>query len=138
MLYNTEILRLATSIPHVGRLAESAGTSERRSKTCGSKIIVDVNLDEAGRVTDFAQTVSACALGQASAALLGMHVIGKSADDLAEVKMALAAFLAGSANHPGDWPGLEVFANAVPHHARHAAILLPFEAAAEAADRARQ
>ncbi len=37
--------------------------------------MVDLKL-EGGRVSDFAQEVKACALGQAAAAVLGAHVIG--------------------------------------------------------------
>jgi NifU-like protein involved in Fe-S cluster formation len=135
VLYTTEILRLATSIPHVGRLDHPTGTAERRSPTCGSSIIVDVSLDDQGRVSGFAQTVSACALGQASAALMGRHAMGCSITELTDAKNALAAFLTGARTDPGTWPGLGVFRNAIAYSARHAAILLPFEAIAEAAER---
>jgi NifU-like protein involved in Fe-S cluster formation len=137
LLYTTEILRLATSIPHIGRLDQPDGTAERRSPTCGSSIIVDVILDQHGRISDFAQTVSACALGQASAALMGGHAMGRSFTELTDVKNALAAYLAGAQTDPGTWPGLAIFQNAVPYTARHAAILLPFEAIKEAAERAK-
>jgi NifU-like protein involved in Fe-S cluster formation len=136
VLYNAEILRLATSIPHVGRLEWPDGTAERRSKTCGSLIIVDVVLDAQFCVARFGQSVSACALGQASAALLGRDIIGKTLGELVATRNALAAFLAGERPDCGDWPGLELFQSAVSHSARHAAILLPFEAAVEAAERA--
>ncbi|HEY0086007.1 MAG TPA: iron-sulfur cluster assembly scaffold protein, partial [Allosphingosinicella sp.] len=39
---------------------------------------------------------------------------------------------------PGTWPGLALFAEARPFAARHASILLAFEAAAEAAAHAAQ
>jgi len=135
-LYNTEILRLATAIPHQTRLADPAGTAERRSPVCGSRITVDVALDAEGRVAALGQEVRACALGQASAALMGAHAIGRSANELAAARDALTAFLAGEADTPGAWPGLDIFAPARPHSARHASIRLAFEAAAEAAARA--
>jgi len=65
--------------------------------------------------------------------LMGSHAIGRSADELAAARDALAAYLAGARDDPGDWPGLAVFAAARAYSARHAAILLPFAAAAEAA-----
>lgn len=83
------------------------------------------------------QEVRACALGQASAALMGAHVIGRGPEDLSDARNALAAFLAGGRDDPGDWPGLAVFREARRFPARHASILLAFEAAAEAATRAR-
>ena len=136
-LYNTTILRLATAIPHHTRLADPAASVERRSPICGSRVRVDVRLDEAGRVEELGQEVRACALGQAAAALMGGHAIGRSADELAAARDALAAFLQGERDDPGDWPGLEIFAPARPHKARHASIRLAFEAVAEAAAQAR-
>jgi NifU-like protein involved in Fe-S cluster formation len=135
-LYNREILRLAASIPHQGRLAAPDATSEKRSPVCGSRVMVDVVLDREGRVTALGQEVKACALGQASAALMGRHVIGTSAADLAAARDALAAFLKGDSQDPGPWPCLSLFADARPFAARHPSILLPFEAAAEAASQA--
>ena len=74
-------------------------------------------------------------LGQASASLMGAHAIGRSAAELAEARDALAAFLGGRRDDPGDWPGLAVLAAARNFPARHPSILLAFEAAAEAAAR---
>jgi NifU-like protein involved in Fe-S cluster formation len=106
---------------------------EKRSPICGSHIVVDIDLDGEGRVTRFGQTVSACALGQASASLLGAHVVGQSRAELARHRRHLADYLNGLREDPGDWPGLSLFAEARRFRARHAAILLPFDAAAEAA-----
>jgi NifU-like protein involved in Fe-S cluster formation len=134
-LYDTALLRLAASIPHLGRLPDPQGSSERRSAVCGSRVIADVRLAD-GRVAALGLEVSACALGQASAHLMASHAIGRTAGELAEAHDALAAWLAGEREDPGDWPGLEQLARARPHSGRHAAIRLPFEAAAEAASRA--
>jgi NifU-like protein involved in Fe-S cluster formation len=79
------------------------------------------------------QEVRACALGQASAALMGQHAIGRSLSELEEARDALTQFLAGQREDPGEWPGLEIFAPARPHSARHPSIRLAFEAVAEAA-----
>jgi NifU-like protein involved in Fe-S cluster formation len=136
-LYNATILRLASSIPHHARLADAQATAERRSPVCGSRVTVDVRLDEAGRVAAIGQEVRACALGQASSALMGEHVVGRTAEELAAARDALAGFLAGQRDDPGDWPGLEIFGPARPHAARHASIRLAFEAVAEAAAQAR-
>lgn len=132
-LYNSTILRLATAIPHQQRLAEAQASAERRSPICGSRIIVDVRLDSEGRIAELGQEVRACALGQASAALMGEHAIGRSLAELDAARDALSKFLAGEREDPGDWPGLEIFAPARPHSARHPSIRLAFEAVAEAA-----
>jgi NifU-like protein involved in Fe-S cluster formation len=135
-LYNRDILRLAATIPHQQRLGAPQATSEKRSPLCGSRIIVDVAMDDSGRIAALGQDVKACALGQASAALMGADAIGRTPAELDSARADLAAFLAGTRDDPGAWPGLQVFAEARPFTARHASILLPFEAAAEAAAKA--
>ncbi len=135
-LYNTQILRLATSIPHQARLAHPQGMSERRSPVCGSRVTVDVVLDAEGRIAELGQDVRACALGQASASLMGAHAIGRNLPELEGARDALTAFLAGERDDPGSWPGLDIFGPARAHSARHASIRLAFEAVAEAAARA--
>lgn len=137
-LYNSTILRLATSIPHQQRLQAPHATAERRSPICGSRVTVDVTLDAAGRIATIGQEVRACALGQAAAALMGEHAIGRSLVELEAARDALTAFLAGTRDDPGDWPGLEIFAPARPHSARHPSIRLAFEAVAAAAAEAAQ
>jgi NifU-like protein involved in Fe-S cluster formation len=137
-LYNAQILRLATSIPYQARLAEPQATVSKRSPVCGSRVTVDVVMDEAGRVAELGQEVRACALGQASAALMGENAIGRTPAELAAARDALTAFLAGERPDPGGWPGLELFAPALPHRARHPSIRLAFEAVAEAAAQALQ
>lgn len=135
-LYNRDILRLAAAIPHLGRLEAAQGSSERSSPVCGSRVAVDLDLDAEGRVAALGQEVRACALGQASAALMAAHAHGRSPGELGEARDAFAAWLGGKRDDPGDWPGLGVFAHARPYAARHASILLAFDAAAEAARKA--
>jgi NifU-like protein involved in Fe-S cluster formation len=133
-LYNTEILRLAATIPHNERLVDPMGSAEKRSPVCGSRVTVDINMNE-GRVEEVGLLVRACALGQASSSLMAASVIGKSPEELAAARDALTAWLAGEGPLP-DWPGFELFTPALPHSARHASIRLAFEAAAEAAAQA--
>ncbi|MGL4543539.1 MAG: iron-sulfur cluster assembly scaffold protein [Polymorphobacter sp.] len=132
-LYNTSILRLAASIPHQARLSAPQATVVKVSPVCGSRVVVDLDIDADGRVSRFGQEVRACALGQAAASLFGAHVIGRTPGELAAARDALAGYLKGSLDTPGDWPGLELFAPARPHSARHGSIRLAFEAGAEAA-----
>ncbi|GGE73927.1 iron-sulfur cluster assembly scaffold protein [Sphingomonas prati] len=135
-LYNQTILRLATSIPHQVRLEAPGGTSEKRSPVCGSRIIVDVALDGEGRVTAIGQEVRACALGQASASLMGAAAMGRTPAELEAARADLTAYLAGDRETPGEWPGLDIFEPARPYTARHASIRLAFEAVADAARQA--
>ena len=136
-LYNRDILRLAASIPHTAPLTAPQASAERRSPVCGSRVRVGIVLGADGRVAGLDQDVNACALGQASASLMGAHAIGATPAELAAARDALSDFLSGRRDDPGQWPGLDALAVARPFTARHASILLAFEAAAEAAGRAR-
>ena len=136
-LYNRDILRLAASIPHQRRLERPQASAEKNSPVCGSRVVVDVAMDEEGKVAALGQEVRACALGQASAALMGAHAVGRYPDEIADARDRLRDYLAGTREDPGDWPGLLIFADARRFSARHPSILLAFEAAAEAAARAR-
>jgi NifU-like protein involved in Fe-S cluster formation len=82
--------------------------------------------------------VRACALGQASASLMGAHAVGRNEAELTAARDALAAFLSGERSDPGEWPGLEIFEPARAHSARHASIRLAFEAVTEAVAQARR
>jgi NifU-like protein involved in Fe-S cluster formation len=135
-LYNRDILRLAATIPHQSRLQEPEGSAEKSSPVCGSRVTVDIRLDREGRISAFGQDVKACALGQASASLFGAHALGATGTEIAAARDALAAYLKGERDDPGNWPGLPILGVARPFAARHASILLPFEAAAEATARA--
>lgn len=137
-LYNTDILRLAATIPYHRRLADPQASVEKRSATCGSRVTVDVKLDQQGRLSELGLEVRACALGQASASLMAAYALGKSAEDLAAARDALIDWLAGEGGDPGFWPGFDVIAPARAYPARHASIRLGFEAVAEAAALAAQ
>ncbi|MET0248441.1 MAG: iron-sulfur cluster assembly scaffold protein [Sphingobium sp.] len=131
-LYNKDILRLAASIPHHARLADPQASVEKRSATCGSRVTADVRMAE-GRVADLGLEVRACALGQASAALVASQAIGRSTHELESARDSLIAYLAGESDDLDFWPGLAVLAPARGYPARHPSIRLGFEAIAQAA-----
>ena len=124
--YTREILRLAASIPFLERFDALEGAKERRSPTCGSRMRVAVELDWANRIVRFRQAVEACAYGQATAALMGGHAMGRSAEEVGAALAELGAWLAGNGELPSAWPGLDVLEPARSRKGRHGAILLPF------------
>lgn len=135
-LYSARILGLAAEIPHLGRLPAPQGTARRRSPLCGSTVTADVVVKD-GRITDFAQDVKACALGQASAAVLGNVVIGRSLPELKAARDALAAMLkAGGPVPTAPFDGYAVLLPARDYKNRHASILLALEAVCEAMETA--
>ena len=131
-LYSAKILKLAADMPRAGRLADAQASSEKIAKLCGSKVTVDVKVED-GVVTDFAQDVRACALGQASAAVLGAHVIGASLGEIEVARDQLRAMLKGNGPAPtGRFSELSVLEVVKDYPARHASTLLAFEATVEA------
>ena len=126
--YTREILRLAASIPYLEPFEELGGATEVRSKTCGSRMRMAVELDWADRIVRLRQAVEACAYGQAAAALMGGHAIGRNREEVAATLAELEAWLAGKGEIPASWPGFEVLEPALPRTGRHGAILLPFRA----------
>ncbi len=131
-LYSGRILALAADIPHLGRLASPAGSSRKRSPLCGSTVTVDVVVDK-GRVTQFAQDVKACALGQASAAILGEAVLGRNRAELEAARAAVAAMLTSGGPIPtAPFQGYQALIPARDYKNRHASILLALDAACEA------
>ena len=135
-LYSKRILALAADIPHADRLVEPDGTAMKRSPLCGSTVTVDVAMD-GDRVCDFGQDVKACALGQASAAVLGGAVIGRTRDEIQTARDGLRAMLKEGAQPPAaPFDGLEALAPARDYKNRHASIMLAYDAALAAIDEA--
>ena len=135
-LYSAKLLKLAANLPRLGRLAAPDASVEKVSKLCGSRVLVDVAV-QGDVVTDFAQEVKACALGQASAAVLGAHVIGASLAELETARGQLKAMLkTGAAAPDGRFADLGVLAPVKDYPARHASTMLAFDAVTEAVRKA--
>lgn len=135
-LYSAKILKAAAGLPHVGRLSHPQGSCEKVAKLCGSRIVVDLNLAD-GRVTDFAQEVSACALGQAAASVLGDNIIGASVEEIEAARAALYEMLKGGGKPPaGRFSDLAMLEPVKDYAPRHASTMLAFEAALDAARQA--
>lgn len=131
-LYSGRILELAADIPHVGRLDAPQVTVKKRSPLCGSSVTVDLAVED-GRVASFAQDVKACALGQASAAIVGGQVIGRTRAEIEAARDELRAMLKSGGPVPAaPFDGYEVLEPARDYKNRHASILLSIEATAEA------
>ena len=131
-LYSGRILELAADIPHMGRLPAPGGSAKRRSPLCGSTVTVDVTMAD-HHVKTFAQDVKACALGQAAAAVVGRALPGRTLAEVERARDELRAMLKDDGPVPAaPFDGLEVLLPARGYKNRHASILLPLEAAADA------
>jgi len=133
-LYNQQILGAAAGISRVGRLTAPQGSATKESRLCGSQITVDVEMSD-NVVSDYAQEIKACVLGQAAASLLAERVIGCNRQELAAAREALRAMLKEGAEGPdGTWHPLRMLAAARAYPMRHGSILLAFDATLAALD----
>lgn len=130
-LYSPALLGLATGLAAFPLDDDLPLRAEARSRSCGSVVALGLGLDHQGSVARIGMQVSACAIGQASAALLAQGIVGADPAGIGATREALAAWLAGEGALPA-WPGIAALAPAREHPGRHAALLLPWTAAGEA------
>jgi NifU-like protein involved in Fe-S cluster formation len=131
-LYSREILRRTTQLMHVGRLTAPQASADKVAKLCGSTIHIELNM-AGDTVCDFAQEVQACALGQASAAILSQNVVGAKADEIFKARDGLRGLLKGvEAEFPERFRDFAILASVKDYPARHASTLLALEATSEA------
>lgn len=129
-IYNLKILELASAIPRSGRLPAPAFHGEALSKLCGSTVSVDLTLDDdRAVVTDFAQTVKACLLGQATASIVGREIVGTPVAEIREVADVMRRMLKENGPAPtGRWSDLGLLEPVRDYRHRHASTLLIFDA----------
>lgn len=135
-LYNTDILTLAGALRNEA-LGAPCGTARAVSRLCGSELEIDIQMS-GGLVTECALRVQACALGQASAAILKAGIIGANFDEVTQAGKALHAMLkAGGAAPDGRFSDLKLLAGVAAYPARHQSTLLAWTGAAEAMQKCR-
>ncbi len=131
-LYSREILRRTTQVQHIGHLEAPQAQTDRVAKLCGSTIHVEISMAD-GLVTDFAQQVQACALGQAAAAIVSQGIIGANRDEIFAARAALRGVLKGeTVVFPPRFADLSILSGVRHYPARHASTLLAIEATADA------
>jgi NifU-like protein involved in Fe-S cluster formation len=135
-LYNTDILTLSAGLKNT-RLETPSASVRKVAKLCGSWVELDVVMD-GEVVADYALRVQACALGQASAAILQDGIVGANLAELTEARDALRAMLkeggdASSINAKGGrFARLALLKGVAGYPARHGSTLLAFDAAVDA------
>ncbi|MFV1492085.1 iron-sulfur cluster assembly scaffold protein [Phaeobacter sp. JH18-32] len=131
-LYSARILALAADIPHLDRLDAPDVTVKKRSPLCGSTVTVDLRIED-GAIVGFGQDVKACALGQASAAVVGEVVLGRTLPEVERARQQLKAMLTEDGPVPdAPFDGFEVLIPAREFKNRHASIMLALDATYEA------
>lgn len=131
-VYSAKILGFAGNIGRIGRLGAPDATATAHSKLCGSTVTVDLAMAD-GVVTDFAHEVKACALGQASSAIMAGHVVGAGAAELRALREAMLGMLKENGPPPeGRFADLRFLEPVRDYRARHASVMLTFDAVVDA------
>ena len=130
-LYTPEILALAVELADYPRLPSPDTSTQVRSRTCGGTLTLDLLLDEGGRIDTLGLSVSACAIGQAAAAIFAREAPGRGPEEMLAAHGEIETWLSGEGNMPR-WPGIGMLEPARAFPARHGAILLPWKAAVDA------
>ncbi|RKF08103.1 iron-sulfur cluster assembly scaffold protein [Oceaniradius stylonematis] len=133
-IYNSRILELAGNPPPAGRLEAPDATAKAHSKLCGSTVTVDLAVED-GRVTAYGQDVKACALGQASSAVMAREIVGTPLAELRALRETMTAMLKKGGPAPdGRFADLAWLEPVRDYPARHASTLLVFDAVVDALD----
>lgn len=125
-LYSPELLALAVELAEVPYDDRARAIGHARSRSCGS--VIDLSSSNAERIETVGLRVSACAVGQASAAIFAREAAGMDAAAVETTIEELGEWLEGRAPS-AILPRLELLEAARPHRGRHEAILLPWRAA---------
>lgn len=140
--YSARMLELARQAPsrEMATGPGVPGASERHAKLCGSSLALRLRWHEEA-VAALAMDVSACALGRAGAAIVAEAAPGASLDVLRRARDAAAGALAtgtfDAASLPKAWADIALLTSLKDYAARHASVMLAFEAVVEAAETAR-
>lgn len=129
-LYTPRLLALSAELAAFPLTGPFQHTAETRSRTCGSTLLLGVDTGADGAVERIGMQVSACAIGQSSAAVMAQDAKGRPAGDFTATLASIEQWLAGEAPLP-DWPGFDALEPAREHAGRHGALLLPWKAMAQ-------
>jgi NifU-like protein involved in Fe-S cluster formation len=135
-LYSDRILEIAGNQPRPGRLANADASARRVSRICGSSIEVDIAVND-GVITGYGHEISACALGQTSAAIVATHIVGTPVAEFRRVRDEMTAMLKDNGVPPaGDrWVDLKYLEPVRDYRPRHTSTLLVFDAVSDALDK---
>jgi len=134
-LYSEKILQIAGNPPKAPRLAQADASARKVSRVCGSSIEVDVVVSD-GIITGYGHDVSACALGQTSAAIVARQIVGTPVSEFRAVREEMARMLKEDGAPPaGRWEDLRFLEPVREYKPRHTSTMLVFDAVVEALDK---
>ena len=134
-LYSDKILDLAANAPQMPRLAAPHASARKVSRVCGSMIDVDIEVHD-GVITGYGHHVSACALGQTSAAVVAREIVGTPVAEFIGLRATMAQMLKAEGGVPGGkWSDLAYLEPVRDYPNRHASTLLVFDAVVAALEK---
>lgn len=134
-LYSDKILEIAGNQPVPGRLVDADASARKVSRVCGSTIEVDIKVSD-GVIVGYGHDISACALGQTSAAIVAINVVGTPTVEFRRVRDEMTAMLKADGAPPAGekWADLKYLEPVRDYRPRHTSTLLVFDAVVEALD----
>ena len=134
-LYSDKILEIAGNQPVPGRLTDADASARKVSRVCGSTIEVDIKVSD-GVIVGYGHDISACALGQTSAAIVATNVVGTPTVEFRRVRDEMTAMLKADGAPPAGekWADLKYLEPVRDYRPRHTSTLLVFDAVVEALD----
>lgn len=134
-LYSQKILDLAGNAARPERLAQPDASARKVSRVCGSVIEVDIAVRD-GVIVAYGHEISACALGQTSAAVVAREIVGTPVAEFRALSEQMQAMLKAEGVPPaGKWDDLRYLEPVRDYRARHMSTLLVFDAVVEALDK---
>ena len=134
-LYSQKILEIAANQPIPGRIEHPDATARRVSRVCGSSIEVDIVVRD-DKIRQYGHKISACALGQTSAAIVATNIVGTPVAEFRALRDEMTAMLKANGAPPaGRWSDLAYLEPVRDYSPRHTSTLLVFDAVVEALDK---
>ena len=134
-VYNSKVIELATQIENIDKILEINdnlfGEAKKTSRVCGSTIGLKISYNNKYNVVmDFSIDPKACALGQASAAILSRNLVGATPQEIFKARDDLRAMLKEGGKPPeGRFWELRYLEAVADYPPRHASVMLAWEAA---------
>ena len=137
-LYSDKILQIAGNAIQPGRLVRPDASARKVSRLCGSVIEVDIAVAD-GVIVGYGHEISACALGQASAAIVAREIVGTTLSDFDALALEMLNMLKSDGAPPqGKWSDLAYLEPVQDFPARHASTMLVFDAVKDAISKVTQ
>lgn len=127
-LYQQVIVELARDTTAAGSLPQPDATVTRDNPLCGDRVTLQAKFASDGSIAELKHVTRGCLLCQASAAMVGHHATGLSAQKAAAAQATALAFLKDGTAAEDGWAELDYFIPVRGHKSRHDCVILAFDA----------